>query len=76
MPHIVMLKNNNSVEYGQHLGVLEKNTIFESGRDRYVKVKNSANEPTIEVEQVKLDLTPNSNGWSLAAPSCFYIEFN
>ena len=70
---IVMLKNNKSGQHGQHLAVLEENTIFGSGCDQYVKLKNSdENEPTIEV---KLDLSPNPNGWSLAGPSCFYIEF-
>ena len=71
---IVMLKNNTPGQHVLHLAVLQQNAVFGFGRDRYVRVKNSdGNEPTIEV---KLNLSPNSNGWSLAAPSCFYIEFN
>ena len=68
---IVMLKNSNG---DLHLTVLEVNTVFGSGNDRFVKIKNSnKNEPTIEV---KLDMTPNSNGWSLAATACLYIKIS
>ena len=67
---LVMLLNSNG---GQHLTVLQENTIFGSESDRFVKIKNTdINEPTIEV---KLDKTPNPKGWSLATTLCLYIEF-
>ena len=71
---IVMLQNSNIGQHGQHLAVLKENTVFGCGPDRFVKIKNSdQNEPEIEV---KLDLSSNSNGWSLVATACIYIEFD
>ena len=68
---LIMLFNSTG---GQHLTVLQENTIFGSGTDRFVKIKNTdKNEPTIEV---KLDGTPNPNGWALATTMCLYIKFN
>ena len=68
---IVMLKNPNG---DLHLTVLEENIIFGTGPDRFVKIKNSnKNEPTIEV---KLNMTPNSNGWLLASTASMYIKIN
>ena len=70
--HIPLIVLFNSAG-GQHMTVLEENTIFGSGTDRYVKIKNTdKNEPTIEV---KLDRTKNPNGWSLAINICMWIEF-
>ena len=58
----------------QHCTVLQEVTIFGSGPDRFVKIKNTdKKEPTIEV---RLDGTPNPKGWSLAATMCLYIKFN
>ena len=71
---IVMLTNVNPGHHSQHLAVLKKNTVFRSGRNRYVVIKNSdKNEPTIEVN---LNLSPNRNGWSLLGTACFYIKFD
>ena len=68
---LIMLVNSNG---GLHLTVLQENTIFGNGPDRFVKIKNSnINEPTIEV---KLDGTPNPNGWALGTTMCLYIEFD
>ena len=68
---LIMLFNSDG---GQHLTVLQENTIFGSGPDRFVKIKNTdKNEPTIEV---RLDMTPNPKRWSLATTKCLYIEFN
>ena len=70
MPLVMLLHSNG----GQHLTVLQENKIFGSGSDRFVKIKNSnINEPTIEV---KLDMTPNPNGWALGTKMCLYIEFD
>ena len=70
---LVILDNLTSGNHTQHVAVLKKNTIFGSGPDRFVKIKNTySNEATIEV---KLDQNPNPNGWALAAPICMYIEF-
>ena len=67
---VVLLKN---LTPGNHATVLQENTIFGSGPDRFVKIKNTdKNEPTIEV---RLDQSPNPNGWALAATICMYIEF-
>ena len=69
MPIVLLTKSN-----GLHATVLEENTVFGTGPDRFVKIKNSnKNEPTIEV---KLNMTPNSNGWSLASTACLYIKFD
>ena len=71
---VVLLKNLTPGSHAIHATVLQENTIFGSGPDRFVKIKNTdKNEPTIEV---KLDGTPNPNGWSLATTTCLYIEFN
>ena len=71
---LVILKNTKPGHHGLHLAVLENNTVFGSGSDRYVKIKSSdKNEPTIEA---KLDLSPNPNGWSLLGTACFYIKFD
>ena len=71
---LVMLKNTKPGHHGLHLAVLEEKSIFGSGHDRYVKIKNSdQNEPTIEA---KLDLSPNKNGWSLLGTACFFIKFD
>ena len=68
---LILLRNSSG---GLHLTVLKENTVFGTGPDRFVKIKNSdKNEPTIEV---KLDLTPNTNGWMLATKDCLYIELN
>ena len=59
---------------GYHLTVLQENTIFGSGAERFAKIKNTdKNEPIIEV---KLDGTPNQKGWALARSMCMYIKFN
>ena len=69
MPIVLLTKSN-----GLHATVLEENTVHGTGPDRFVKIKNSnKNEPTIEV---KLNMTPNSNGWSLASTACLYIKIN
>ena len=70
MPLILLFNSTG----GLHLTVLQENTVFGSGPDRFVKIKNTdKNEPTIEV---RLDGTINPKGWSLAATMCLYIKFN
>ena len=70
MPLIMLLNPDGE----QHLTVLQENTVFESGPDRFLKIKNTdLNEPTIEV---RLDMFPNPNGWALATTMCLYIEFD
>ena len=70
MPLIMLIHSNGE----KHLTVLQENTVFGSGPDRFVKIKNTdKNEPTIEV---RLDMTPNPKRWSLATTKCLYIEFN
>ena len=70
---VVILDNLTPGNHARHAAVLKENTIFGSGPDRFVKIKNTySNESTIEV---KLDQSPNQNGWALAAPICMYIEF-
>ena len=71
---VVVLENLTSGQHARHATVMEENKIFGSGPDRFVKIKNSnINETTIEV---KLDMTPNPNGWALAANICLYIQFH
>ena len=71
---VVILDNLTAGNHARHAAVLEENTIFGSGSDRFVKIKNSyVNEPTIEV---RLDLTPNPNGWALATDNCLYLQFH
>ena len=52
---------------------LKENIIHGVGNDQHVKIKNTdKNEPIIEV---KLDLSPNSNGWSLGGDLGLFIDF-
>ena len=70
---VVILENLTPGNHVRHATVLKENTIFGSGPNRFVKIKNTnVNEPSIEVT---LDMAPNPNGWALAAPMCMYIEF-
>ena len=70
MPLVILMNS-----YGRPcLSVLEENTVFGTGPDRLVKIKNpDKNEPTFEV---KLDMTPNFHGYRLATTACIYIKFN
>ena len=70
---VVILENLTPGNHAIHATVLEENKIFGNGPDRFVKIKNSyINEPTIKV---RLDLTPNPNGWALATDICLYLQF-
>ena len=70
---VVILENVTPGSHAQHAAVLQENKIFGRGSDSFVKIKNTnTTEPTIEV---RLDMTPNPNGWALAAPICMYIKF-
>ena len=87
MPVVVLenlMKKDANGKHLRHTVVLEENKIFGEGPNRVVKLKNTyKKEPTIEL---KLDGTPNSEGWALArsapkdtqsaagAPECMYIE--
>ena len=71
---VVMLENLTPGNHARHATVLKENKIFGSGPDRFVKIKNTdAFDPIIEV---KLDMTPNPDGWALATNNCLYIEFS
>ena len=75
-PHmpVVILENLTPGNHAQHAAVLQENNIFGRGSNSFVKIKNTyTDEPTIEV---KLDMTPNPNGWALAANICLYIQFH
>ena len=79
MPVVVLenlMKKDANGKHLRHTVVLEENKIFGEGPGRFVKLKNTyKKEPTIEV---KLDMSPNANGWALVGtdgePKCMYIE--
>ena len=55
-----------------HCAIMKENTIYGTGNDRFIKLKNSSEkEPEIEI---KLNMTPNQNGWKLNSPDCIYVE--
>ena len=70
-PVILLTKSDNA--NCNHLVNITDSTIYGAGSDRFIKIKNSVAESEIGI---KLDMTPNSQGWKLSSPDCIYIKLN